>query len=306
MVEIIARESTYKVLEEFVKNEPINLDAVLDNADIFKLCLHYNKYPQSVNLPAAKIIVNTQVLVYRIGALLKYDTTDIRRLTKAEKEQLEIPFEVINGSTEISADMIEQVKGIMDMIPDAQRVYVAISLIIAFFGYMSYRRYLDYKEKHDVETERTKLFGQAIDKLGQANTRLAGLVTDYEKDNLSCLAEVDEEVEYQGVKYTSEEIRNIKRFRFPRKSIEIPEARRLEGNYRVISINLEQKFINIKNGDDVERVYYAEDLLNVMQNFKAQFKDAIDNEGKIFYIEAGYMVRNGKKSPLHLIVMRPA
>ena len=309
MATIIAKNDPFKILQDFVDNKNIDIKDILENTDLFKLSLHYEKYKKSVNLPAAKMIVNNQILVYRIGALLKYQTTDLRRLSKEEKQLLEIPFEVEEGSTEITADSLEQIKRIIEMIPEQQRICVIVTFLLCFFGWLVFKRYMEYREKK-LDNEKTKdnynLINNAIDKLSLANSKLAEIVKEYEKENLNNLEEIDTSITYQGEKYTSEEIREIKKIRFPRKPSEEPEAKQLRGNYRVVSINLEQKYINIKKDDDIERVYYAEDLLNVIENFKAQFKEAIDNEGKIFYIEAGYSIKNGKKSPLILNVMRPA
>lgn len=297
MAYIEAKIAPYKVLQDFVDDKDIDIDAVLKNAELFHFDLYYKKYRCSVNSSAAKIIVDSQTLIYRLGALLKYNTTDIRRLSKAEKQRLEVPFEVKEGSTEISAEIIQQAKEIIEMVPENMRGWVIITLIICFFGNAIFKRWQEQKDK-DGDKD---LVRAAIDKLGESNSRMADLVRDYERSSFSNLEDFGDDITFQGENYTYDELKEIRRKRFPRKKATKPEAKRIDGIYRVVSINLEQKFINIKNGDDVEKVFYDAGLLGLMQDFKAKFKVAIDNEGRLFNIKAGYTVRNGKKSPLMLI-----
>ena len=47
------------------------------------------------------------------------------------------------------------------------------------------------------------------------------------------------------------------------------------------------------------RIYYCTDLIGTMQGFKDKFKQAIDDEGKEFYIEASYFLN--KKDAITLI-----
>ncbi len=297
MAYIEAKIAPYKVLQDFIDDKDIDIDAVLKNAELFHFDLYYKKYRCSVNFSAAKIIVDSQTLIYRLGALLKYNTTDIRRLSKAEKQRLEVPFEVKEGSTEISAEIIQQAKEIIEMVPENMRGWVIITLIICFFGNAIFKRWQEQKDK-DGDKD---LVRAAIDKLGESNSRMADLVRDYERSSFSNLEDFGDDITFQGENYTYDELKEMRRKRFPRKKAAKPEAKRIDGIYRVVSINLEQKFINIKNGDDVEKVFYDAGLLGLMQDFKAKFKVAIDNEGRLFNIKAGYTVRNGKKSPLMLI-----
>ena len=51
---------------------------------------------------------------------------------------------------------------------------------------------------------------------------------------------------------------------------------------------------------------YADDLISCMQDFRQQFKQAIDDEGKRFKIKAYYPEDNGKKGTMLLSEITPA
>ena len=100
--------------------------------------------------------------------------------------------------------------------------------------------------------------------------------------------------------FTSEEIEKIKNSRYPKEKKD-KKLVSIKGNFIVTQINIKNQYIIVenKNNDDLMRIYYCTDLIGAMQGFKDKFKQAIDDEGKEFYIEASYFLN--KKNEITLI-----
>lgn len=289
------------VLQNFIKNNNLDIELLLQETDLFKINICYEKYKAAINKPTAQIIINYQDLIYKIGTYLKYNSTDIRRLTNEERETLEIPFKVVDGCSDIYTDLSKQLKKVLGMIPENQRIWAVLAFLIAIAGPWCYHEYLEYSQQ---QTE-SKILDNAINKLEESNKMLADIIKNYEKDTLTNLKEIDTEIKFQGNKFTSEDIQKIQRLRFPRQHHE-KSAKILEGHFMVTQINIKQHYIIIENNENkVEKILYADDLISCMQDFKNQFKQAIDNEGKMFKIKAYYPEKNGKKGTMLLSEISP-
>lgn len=307
MATIEATHAAYDILKAFVNDEQIDVDSILQNPALFSVNIHYKQYETSIIAPAAKFIINYQRMIYRLGALLKYGNPN-KRLTNAEKAELAIPFKVESGSTNIKPEKIlDALKRIVEVIPEKDRikaVYAIVVVIICGFGYATYSAHLNHHE-HMADKDITAL---AIEKMAESNDKtmeqFAGIINNYEKDTLSNLEEFGE-VDYQGETYTSDEIKEIRKKKFPRKNGQV-EAKVLEGDFKVINISLEPSYIRIKNKANIEeKVFYRNDLIAEMQGFRERFKEAIDNGGQLFHIKAGYVEKNGKKQEMLLEEMTP-
>ena len=68
------------------------------------------------------------------------------------------------------------------------------------------------------------------------------------------------------------------------------ETKTIKGNFKIIQINIKQLFIIVEDTNNkMKKIHYHNDLLSDLQKYKDRFKQAIDEEGKEFYIEATYM-----------------
>ena len=127
----VSAKNIESILQNFIDDNNINIqDVFKNNRDIFKLQFRYKKFNKSVNAGAAKTVLDYQKFIYKLAAYMKYKTTDIRKLTKKDKEILEIPFEVNEGSSDFLADLVKYFKEVLDMIPEEQRAMVFIILIV--------------------------------------------------------------------------------------------------------------------------------------------------------------------------------
>jgi|GEM_PF-5075800 len=299
---VTVEKKVLKLLEEYVGGtiqDPLKaLNKFKD--DELSFYIRFNKHNTNhkdksvyINAPAAKIIVDFQETIYRIAALSIHGRADIRALTKAEKQKLEVPFRVRKGSgIEEINEFLKYIKEVLNMIPERQRAGTLVALLLILFGYLGWGEYLEYKEKNQ-NTEIVKL---AIEKLGNENSALINVVKSHEKEQLNTLSEIDEEVETQGRKYTSEDLKEIKKQKFPNKNTK--QIQSIKGNYSIIDINIKKSYMTVEgdiDADPIRILYEADDsLLTRMQNIKENLHKAIDDEGKKFYIEATVLKKNGK------------
>lgn len=308
MTSLTTIKQPYEILNEFINDKILDIENILENENLFTIRLYYTLYNSAITAPIAKIIFNSQNFVYKLGALLKYETIDVRKLTKEEKQLLEIPFFITGGSTNIVGMFLKQIKGLIKMIPEEKRPIVVIAFIICFVFVVCFTEYMNHLDKQiDSKTiqMQNKIIDKAMDKLSENHKDIARIIEEYHKEILSSLETIDTNITYNGNEYTPQEIKDIKKMRFPKK-VKLPiQVNTIKGQFRVTAINLEDKYIVIKkDNNEVETVYYADDLVSAIEDFKIRFKEAIDNEGQFFYIEASCIVKNGNKQALMLNIMK--
>lgn len=300
MAEITVDKKVLELLQEYISDK--DFDALTEigkfNEEDFVFKFKYNKYKSCINAPAARIIINFQETIYKLVAFSLHGRTDIRLLTKDEKDELEIPFKITEGSTvEEVSKLLSGVKNVLNMIPKNQRPLVLIAIVIIVFSFLGWLYYCSVK-KAEFETSvlieesksKERLLSQAIEKLSKEQPEIAIIIRDADNDILSNLSEVDSSIEVQGQQITSEELKLIKKQKYPTDKKK-KEIQKINGRYRIIAVDLKKDYITVEDAcnEDVQpiRIYYERDsLLAYMQKLKQQLKNAIDNESKIFDIKA--------------------
>lgn len=295
MAELVA-QNIDNILKDYIDSDKFNIDFILNNyPQLFNCQIRYTNYNQSVTGSAAKLICEYQNFIYKMAAYAKDKNGDARKLTNKEKKELEVVFEVRKGSTELITDVTKQFKEILDMIPEEYRACVFIVFMLLVFFTYNYNKHLKHKE-----TMRDKDFVQdAMNKLSQKDDKLIEILEQTDKAILDTISNIDDTVEYQGEQYTKEDLKELRKIKYPRKSIP-KKVEAIEGNFIVTQINIKRHYIMIENNEEVQKILYADDLIANMQDFKTRFKQAIDDEGKIFYIKASRVVQNKKKGDLVL------
>ena len=129
---------------------------------------------------------------------------------------------------------------------------------------------------------------------------LANIYNKTEKNILNELPEIDDSVTYQGTTYSADDLKKIKDAKYPKTKHE-KELKSLKGNFTVTQINIKKHYIYIEDeNEEPQKILYNDDLVDNMQGFKDKFKKAIDDEGKVFYIKAGYLIENNRSKDLIL------
>lgn len=285
------------VFNNFIEDKYIDVDDFIsENPNLFHCQIYYKKYNQSVNGAAAKVIYEYQKFIYNLASYVTFGKKDARCLTKENKQKLEVVFSVNSGSSDLRTDFINQVKGVLNMIPESQRAKVFIACILFFFSYLGYSKYIDYQKNRDDNS----LMERVAEKLATKDAQLLEIIKNSEKPILNTLPEIDETLVYQGTSYDSEDFKKIKNAKYPRIRSEKKLAS-LEGNFVVTQINIKKHYILIEDeNEEPKKILYNDDLVAGMQGFKDKFKEAIDEEGKVFYIRAGYITQNNHPKDLCL------
>lgn len=173
------------------------------------------------------------------------------------------------------------------MFSEKQRGYVAVALVLIFFSYLSFSKYLDYKEKTKAFDTIIELQSLAINKLSEDNKNLAQLVSNAEKENLNTLSKVDSKVQINSHEFTREELREVRNKKFPKKANEKSVSTK-KGIYKINDIKLSDGSIVVENNEEgkLTILYDTEDdnLLNYITEIKEHLKKAVDNQNKLFEI----------------------
>jgi len=290
MVSVSIEDDVVDILRKYV-NDDDTLNPILDKISERHLdfSIKYDKYDSAINIHIARLIVDYQETIYRIVALFLYGKPNCNLLCQDEKDKLELAFTVTSGCTNIFEKIGKFLERILPMIPEKQRGIVAVAIVLIFFGYMSFSKFLDYKESvKSIETI-SNLQSAAIEKMSENNKDLVKIITDNEKENLSTLSKIDNKVQINEQEYTSEELKEIKNKKFPRKKDE-KSVSTMRGVFHISNIKLADGSIVVENENEgkITILYDVEDdnLLSYISNIKEHLKKAVDNEKKLFEISA--------------------
>lgn len=242
----------------------------------------------------AKRILNFQNYIFKI-----IENILQRKLTAKEKDKLTLQFSIERGCTkEKPENLFDKIKEILTMLPEKDRPKVLVAIVIAIC-FCFFIEFQNNKLEQEERLNDKKIISIAMDKLSNDNDNLVTIIKQMDKNNLNNLAEY-ENINVNNKIFTSEEIEKIKNSRYPKEKKD-KKLVSIKGNFIVTQINIKNQYIIVenKNNDDLMRIYYCTDLIGAMQGFKDKFKQAIDDEGKEFYIEASYFLN--KKNEITLI-----
>lgn len=221
MVRITTENTIIDILQKYINNDA-ELQNIVDKIDEYNLdfSIKYEKYDSAINIHIAKLIIDYQKIIYKIAALCRHGISNSRILTQEEKDCLEMAFVVTSGCTNVLEKFGKFLKRILPMFSEKQRGYVAVALVLIFFSYLSFSKYLDYKEKIKAFDTIIELQSLAINKLSEDNKNLAQLVSNAEKESLNTLSKVDSKVQINNHEFTREELKEIRNKKFHKKANE--------------------------------------------------------------------------------------
>lgn len=105
-----------------------------------------NKFHQTITPSVMKGFIDLQNAIYRSYAQIKYDDPSILRLSKQEKDELELEVKVIDGSSGFGFDPQELFEKLITLLADkltSKHVFILVlSTILLYGGYQSYNDYL--------------------------------------------------------------------------------------------------------------------------------------------------------------------
>ena len=277
LIEIKNNNKILNIIKNFIENKinNDNIDSIIDNLNEKDLTFYIKtyKYNSSIDYYTAKRIINIQEFIFKIvEKVLK------RKLSKNEKNNLIIECNISNGCTVESLKLLKLLKSLEEvlvMIPEEKKIKVIYIIIIACCYCSNTSQLLIEKCFNLFEEPKEQEY-------------IINLIENTDKTNLSLLEEYDK-ISINGQEFNSNNIKEIRLKKYPKKLIN-KEVKTIKGNFKIIQINIKQLFIIVEDTNNkMKKIYYHNDLLSDLQKYKDRFKQAIDEEGKEFYIEATYM-----------------
>ncbi|BBP76492.1 hypothetical protein PHLH7_25960 [Pseudomonas sp. Ost2] len=213
------------------------------------------KFDATITPPVMKSFLELQNLVYKSYAIAQYDTDDTRKLSSAEREELEILIKVEEGSSIFEIDfqgVLEKFaqKAAETMSPELIAITV-IGLGVLWVGKASYGAYLDYRKEvrlGEAKTEEQRNILETMKESSREETKRMELMTklmvrepkleevsrqayDSKTEMLKGFAKADTAT-MSGITTTGEEAQELV-VNARRRAVE----QRLDGFYRVLRVD---------------------------------------------------------------------
>lgn len=141
-------------------------------ADLDKFAMHLTgeKFHQTITPSLMKGFIDLQNAIYRSYAQIKYNDPTLLRLTKQEKDQLELEVKVIDGSSGFEFNVQELFEKLIELLADKMTskhiLILVLTTILTFGGYSMYNNYLETQKEirlaeialeKDISTKQEKL-----------------------------------------------------------------------------------------------------------------------------------------------------
>ncbi len=127
ILQIKCEQDAIDILNKHYLNPPENAILNLINFEDFEYYICGNKYNGVLNTDMMSVLIALQKSLYRLYAYFEYGTPDIRKLTKKDKDRVEIVCTVEKGSADIKALILQATNNII------QRMYSWLRFCRYFF-----------------------------------------------------------------------------------------------------------------------------------------------------------------------------
>lgn len=256
---IRSEDDAFNLLQELVRKEGQfdigDLDVQFSGWPNLEIYAKGERYQQTISPAMMKSFLALQSAVYRSYALSKYNSPNVNKLTKQEKEALEIRVKVEKGSSNFSLDLQKLaehfIDGAMGKMTGDQLLIVMITAMLLLFGHIAIKQILEHRRQVRTEelsagTQREQLAvmqtmtqeetkrAELMQKLVQENSKIDNLYRIAYDANMDMLKglETAELSNFQGVPLNAEQahllVQNARR-----KSNQI----RLDGKFRILGVD---------------------------------------------------------------------
>ncbi|MGB0662697.1 MAG: hypothetical protein ACPGMR_02775 [Pontibacterium sp.] len=255
---IISNEDdAYEVLKTLMDEhlDPSKFTIELKGWPTINLHLTGDKYHQTITPSMMKGFLELQKGIYRSYALTKYKSPNTNKLTKAERDELEIEVKVSNGSSNYDINLQSLLEKFIstgvDKMDGSQIVVVILGVFLTYAGSTAFRYYLDtrrqekeqevasaeklaqldtMKKMSEEETERTKILAQLV-RQNATFDNVQRTAYDTTTELLKSMRNADAG-SFQGIEITGSQADLITQ-NARRKSSDV----RLDGRYRILSVD---------------------------------------------------------------------
>lgn len=170
----------------------INTDELIDMVSsmrpLFQLKLSGSEYNQTVPYNLSTTLVELQKIIYRSYALVAYGSPNIGRLTDSDKQQLDMPFRIDEGSSKITFDLttllIGVITGVLDKMTSTEIFIIILVIIAAWTSSHVYQKYIDSKKSEREDARQAKqldIFSDLSKEREQTTRELADIINTLAK-----------------------------------------------------------------------------------------------------------------------------
>ncbi|WP_296125440.1 hypothetical protein [Pseudomonas sp. Ga0074129] len=174
---ITDEEQALDAIKRFLEGEKLDGDLKLEGWPKLRVRLVGEKFDGTITPTVMKSFIELQNLVYRSYAIAQYGTDDTRKLSKEERDELEIEVKVEEGSSIFEVDFQDVLvkfatKAAEQMTPEMIAVTV-LGLGVLWVGKTSYVAYLNHRREirqAESKTEEQREMLQGIERLSKQET----------------------------------------------------------------------------------------------------------------------------------------
>lgn len=157
---------------------------------LFQLKLSGFEYKQTVPYNLSTTLVELQKIIYRSYALVAYGSPNIGRLTDLDKQQLDMPFRIDEGSSKITFDLtallVGVITGVSEKMTSTEIFIIILTIIAAWTSSHVYQKYIDSKKDEREDARQTKqldIFSDISKEREQTTRSLTEVISSLAKYN---------------------------------------------------------------------------------------------------------------------------
>lgn len=251
-----------------------NLNLDFNGWPILQVRMVGQQFNSSITAPIMKAFLELQTSLYRSFATVKYGIPNPAKLSKDEKQMLELIVKVEEGSSKYKIDLQQlfenTCKNLVDKMEPKHILIAVLSIAVLYFGDSAYKNYLDNRKEIrqlEIKDDEQKATLNHLKFVSQEETKRATIIAKLAVQNshVQTIVALSEDakaeflkrgstasvIEYQGIELTGDIAEELgKNARKP--SIDI----RLDGLYRVLNVDssdpteFKVKVRNVGNGEE--------------------------------------------------------
>lgn len=226
----------------------------------FTLHISGEKFDNSITPTVMRGIIELQQAIYEAYALAKYQEKNVKRLTKLEKDKLELIVVITAGSSFIKIDVNEPLNNALQQalsqMNSEQIVCIIIVALLAYFGRSVWVRHLEKAQaikEQELENERHKIIADSMLEqtkvLSEQNSRVVAVLEEavqkipYAQDVVQTAHETRNRV-MRSLKNTDTTeingailVSGASAEFYTQPQVEVWQPVRLDGDYRILNVD---------------------------------------------------------------------
>lgn len=181
---IASEEQAYQLVENYLSGHSLPENISFDGWPNLSFRLEGQNFQQSLTPSVMKGFVEMQSQINKAYSLAKYGTPDPRKLTKEEREDLEISVRVDQGSSVLTVDingfLTKLTQELVGKMSAEQIMITVISAALIWGGVSLFRRHLDNRKEvrmAEIKKEGDKEHLQTMQTMSQEETKRTEIIS---------------------------------------------------------------------------------------------------------------------------------